>query len=55
MAVTMICPNLKCRTILQVPEAARGRRVRCGKCAKTFLVPAAAPAKGNSQPATTDK
>ena len=39
MPVTLICPNLKCRTILQVPDKARGRKVKCGRCGRTFLVP----------------
>jgi hypothetical protein len=39
MAVTLICPNLLCRGILQVPDSVRGRKVRCGKCGKDFLVP----------------
>lgn len=39
MAITIICPNLRCRGILQVPDAVRGRKVRCGKCGKDFLVP----------------
>jgi hypothetical protein len=37
--ITMICPNLRCRSILQVPEQARGRTVRCGCCGKNFIVP----------------
>ncbi len=40
MAITIICPNLLCRSILQVPDSVRGRKVRCGKCGKDFLVPA---------------
>ena len=40
MAITLICPNLRCRSILQVPEHTRGRKVRCGKCGRDFLVPA---------------
>lgn len=40
MSITLICPNLLCRSILQVPESVRGRRVRCGKCGKDFMVPA---------------
>lgn len=55
MAVTLICPNLKCRTILQVPDGARGKRVRCAKCGKTFLVPSATPAKKGTQPAEASK
>ncbi len=39
MAVTLICPNLRCRSILQVPDEVRGERVRCGKCGKVFVVP----------------
>ncbi len=40
MAVTLFCPNLKCRSILQVPENTRGKKVRCGQCSTTFFVPA---------------
>lgn len=40
MAITIICPNLLCRSLLQVPDSVRGRKVRCGKCGKDFLVPA---------------
>ncbi len=39
MAVTLFCPNLKCRSILQVPDSTRGKKVRCGQCGTTFLVP----------------
>ena len=39
MAITLICPNLRCRSILQVPDTTRGRKVRCGNCGKDFLVP----------------
>ncbi len=39
MAVTLFCPNLKCRLILQVPDEARGKKVRCGQCQTTFVVP----------------
>jgi hypothetical protein len=44
MPVTLICPNLKCRTILQVPDKARGRKVKCGRCGRNFVVPATAAA-----------
>ena len=40
MSVTVICPNLPCRSMLQVPEGVRGRKVRCGRCGKNFIVPA---------------
>ena len=39
MAITLICPNLLCRGLLQVPDNVRGRKVRCGRCGKDFLVP----------------
>ncbi|MCK6484799.1 MAG: hypothetical protein HUU22_09640 [Phycisphaerae bacterium] len=41
MAVTILCPNLKCRKVLQVPEAVRGKQVRCGYCGSALLVPEA--------------
>ncbi len=40
MAITLLCPNLKCRTVLQVPDKARGRKVRCARCGRNFMVPA---------------
>lgn len=40
MPVTLLCPNLRCRAILQVPDACRGKRVRCGQCGITLSVPA---------------
>lgn len=39
MSVTLLCPNLKCRSVLQVPEKARGQKVRCGQCGTAFMVP----------------
>ena len=35
----MKCPNLKCQTILAVPESARGKIVRCRSCGATITVP----------------
>ena len=35
----IICPNLKCRTILSVPQTARGKSVRCKVCGNRFAVP----------------
>lgn len=37
--IIVICPNLRCRSVLQVPEHARGKKVRCGHCGQHFLVP----------------
>ncbi len=39
MALTILCPNLKCRKVLSVPEETRGKKVRCKHCGTTFLVP----------------
>jgi hypothetical protein len=35
----MICPNLKCRKVLQVPGKCRGQHVKCRYCGLTFAVP----------------
>lgn len=39
MTVIVLCPNLKCRMVLAVPEETRGKKVRCKYCGTTFLVP----------------
>lgn len=35
----MICPNLKCRKVLQVQEKYRGKQVKCHYCNTLFMVP----------------
>jgi RNase P subunit RPR2 len=47
--IRMMCPSLKCRTILAVPPEARGRMVRCRACGTSIRVPQQPKAK----PATT--
>lgn len=42
--IRLICPNLRCRSILAVPGSARGKMVRCRKCATRVQVPAPAEA-----------
>jgi len=37
--VNLMCPNLRCRKILVVPNAARGQRVRCSYCGILLKVP----------------
>ncbi len=37
----MICPNLKCRKVLQVPGKCRGQHVKCHFCGTNFGVPLA--------------
>ncbi|MEM1444673.1 MAG: hypothetical protein AAGF84_01330 [Planctomycetota bacterium] len=38
-SVRLICPNLKCRAILSVPQIARGKTVRCRSCGMRIAVP----------------
>lgn len=45
MAVQMICPNLRCRKMLTVPEDVRGKLVKCQHCQTMFRVPEARAAK----------
>ncbi len=47
--VMMLCPNLKCRKVLRVPETCRGKQVRCQFCDLTFGVPEAAQKKDDPQ------
>ena len=39
MPVMMICPNLKCRKVLQVPAKYRGQQVKCHYCTMLFSIP----------------
>jgi hypothetical protein len=39
MAVQLICPNLRCRKILSVPDDVRGKLVKCQHCRTMFRVP----------------
>jgi hypothetical protein len=39
MAVQLICPNLRCRKFLSVPEDVRGKLVKCQHCQTAFRVP----------------
>ena len=41
MACQLICPNLRCRKILKVPEESRGCVVRCQYCQSMLRVPEA--------------
>ncbi len=42
MPIQLICPNLRCRKFLSVPEDIRGRLVKCQHCQTQFRVPEAA-------------
>jgi hypothetical protein len=39
MPVQLICPNLRCRKILSVPDDVRGKLVKCQHCHTNFRVP----------------
>jgi LSD1 subclass zinc finger protein len=39
MFCQLICPNLRCRKVLKVPEEARGKVVRCQYCQTMLRVP----------------
>jgi hypothetical protein len=45
MPIQMICPNLRCRKFLSVPDEVRGKLVKCQHCQTNFRVP-----EGKAQP-----
>jgi hypothetical protein len=54
MACQIICPNLRCRKILSVPDEVRGKLVKCQHCQTMFRVPESRrtnPATGSASPA----
>jgi len=52
--VRLICPNLKCRKILSVPESARGKKVRCRGCGMRVQIPAKESVPTTRDPGVTD-
>lgn len=38
-AIHIMCPNLVCRKVLAVPQAARGKTVRCKHCRTAIRIP----------------
>jgi hypothetical protein len=52
MPCQLICPNLRCRKILSVPDEARGKLVRCQHCKTMFRVP---DTKAQASPAAAAK
>ena len=38
--IRIMCPNLSCQRVLAVPEAARGKVVRCRVCGMNIRIPA---------------
>ena len=58
MSVSVLCPNLRCKVILNVPESMRGQVIRCGQCGTHLKVPRAceaAAAKGAAEGELADK
>ena len=39
----IMCPILSCRSILVVPETARGKNVKCSRCTALFKIPSRPP------------
>jgi hypothetical protein len=39
MPVMLLCPNLRCRKVLSVPEEVRGKTVKCQHCQSIVRVP----------------
>ena len=54
--IRIMCPNLKCRSILGVPPEARGKLVRCRKCGTNIQIPAKTdvPAEASAKPKNAD-
>lgn len=52
MPVQLICPNLRCRKILAVPDEVRGKLVKCQHCQTMFRVPEERTRPGGSAPAS---
>jgi len=48
--LTLICPNLKCRKTLQVPDNVRGQVVKCRYCQTAFAVPSNVQPTAKSKP-----
>ena len=49
-SVRLMCPNLRCRTLLAVPITARGKNVRCRLCGTRIQVPSVAAPKKPTTP-----
>jgi len=54
-AIRLLCPNLRCRTLLAVPLSARGKNVRCRQCGTRIQVPNKAAEKKRTSAVTSDE
>ncbi|MEM1165059.1 MAG: hypothetical protein AAGI30_02080 [Planctomycetota bacterium] len=50
LMIRIMCPNLKCRSVLAVPDDARGRLVRCNSCGTNIRIPKAGASKAPPPP-----
>lgn len=48
MPVQIICPNLRCRKFLSVPDDVRGKLVKCQHCQTMLRVPDGSPKPASS-------
>jgi len=48
--IRIMCPNLRCKSVLAVPQEARGRVVRCKQCGSNIRVPQRADAAAAGTP-----
>lgn len=53
MPVQLICPNLRCRKFLAVPDDVRGKLVKCQSCQTLFRVPDSTKKPASATPAAT--
>jgi LSD1 subclass zinc finger protein len=53
MPATIVCPNLKCRKILSVPDELRGKSVKCQHCQTVLRVPDPTPPTPPTKPVYT--
>ena len=53
MPVQLICPNLRCRKFLSVPDEVRGKLVKCQSCQTLFRVPELPKKPAAATPATS--
>jgi len=51
--IRLICPSLKCRRILAVPQTVRGKTIRCSACGTTIRVPEGKKPKPAETPSET--
>src|SRR5262249_3482815 len=54
MTLTTQCPNSNCRVVLNLPESAAGRRLKCPKCGTKFHAGTPATRPPSSAPGVAD-